>query len=238
MELLIKYGVDIALIAVFVICVVTSMKKGFLQGILSLACVIISFAAATSLSGPIAEWCYDTFLDGMVAAKVEEAMLDGFKSIDETVSQAIPQFLLESVSQLGIDIGTVTESIESLGLSTHDTAQKISVQIIRPVAVVILRIFAYMVIFAFVRFLTGVIAKALSRIANLPFLKEVNKWFGAALGVIKGLILIFSVCMVFNLCSDVMKNTDVFVEAIENSNICGIIGNVDFSALVAVNDKN
>ena len=54
----------------------------------------------------------------------------------------------------------------------------------------------------------------------------------AVLGIIKGLFLVFSVCIVLNLCADVMKNTDVFVKAIENSNICGIISGVDFSAFL------
>lgn len=232
MELLIKYGIDAVLTVVLVVCVVVSMKKGFLKGILSLVCVIVSVLAATSLSGPLAEWCYDSFLDGAVTSKLEETMTEGLVSVDSTVAQSIPDFLLESISQLGIDVGSVTESIESLGLSTHDTAQKISVQIIRPAAVVILRILAYLLIFALVRFLTGLIAGGLSRVAKLPFLKDVNKWLGVVLGIIKGLFLVFSVCIVLNLCADVMKNTDVFVKAIENSNICGIISSVDFSALL------
>lgn len=237
MDLLIKFGVDIALIIVLIANVIGSMRKGFLKCILSLVCVIVALAAATTFNEPVAEWSYDSVLDSIVTEKVEESMLNGMESIDaaltvEAITQAIPQFLADSIAEIGIDISAVTESIDSLDLSTHDTAQNISQQIIKPAALVLLRMLAYVLIFVFVRFLTGMITNVFSGIVKLPILKGVNRWLGAALGAAKGIILVFSICVVLNLLSQIVKNTDVIVQAIENSNICGIISGVDFAALL------
>ena len=237
MDLVINYGVDIALIIILVGSVIGSMRKGFLKCVLSLLCVIVALAAATTFNEPVAEWGYDSVLDSMVTEKVEESMLNGMESIDaaitvDAITQAIPQFLVDSIAEMGIDISSVTESIDSLELSTHDTAQSISQQIIRPAALVILRMLAYILIFVFVRFLAGIITNVFSGIVKLPVLRSVNKLLGAILGVVKGIVLVFSISMLLNLFSQIIKNTDVIAQAIENSNICGIISGVDFSAFL------
>lgn len=237
MDIVIKYGVDIALIIVLISTVIGSMRKGFLKCVLSLLCVIVALAAATTFNEPVAEWCYDSVLDGIVTEKVEESMLNGMESIDaaltvESITQAIPQFLTDSIAELGIDISSVTKSIDSLDLSTHDTAQNISQQIIRPAALVLLRVLAYILIFVFVRFLTGIITNIFSGIVKLPVLRSVNKLLGAILGAVKGIVLVFSIGMLLNLFAQIIKNTDVIAQAIENSNICGIISGVDFTVLM------
>ena len=237
MEFLVKFGVDIALIIILVATVIGSMRKGFLKCILSLICVVVAITAATTFNAPLAEWSYDSVLDSIVTAKVEESMINGMESIDaaltvEAITQAIPQFLVDSIAQMGIDISSVTDSIDSLNLSTHDTAQNISQQIIKPAAMVLLGILAYILIFVFVRFLTGMVANVLAKIVKLPVLNGVNKLLGAILGAVKGLILVFSICVVLNLFSQIVKNTDVLVQAIENSNICGIISGIDFAAFL------
>lgn len=237
MEFLVNFGVDIALIIILIATVIGSMRKGFLKCILSLVCVVVALLAATSFNELVAEWSYDSILDSIVTEKVEESMLGGMESIDaaltvESITQAIPQFLVDSIAEMGIDIGSVTESIDSLNLSTHDTAQNISRQIIKPAVMILLRILAYILIFVLVRFLSGIVANFLSGIVKLPILRGVNKWLGAILGTVKGVILVFSICAVLNILSQIVKSTDVLVQAIENSNICGIISGVDFVAFL------
>ncbi len=237
MDFVIKFGVDIALILILISAVISSMRKGFLKCILSLVCVVVALAAAAAFNETVAQWSYDSVLDSIVTEKVEESMLNGMESIDavitvEAITQAIPQFLADSIAEMGIDINDVTKSIGSLDLSTHDTAQNISQQIIRPAALVLLRILAYILIFIFVRFLTGMITNLLSGIVKLPILRGVNKMLGAILGAVKGIVLVFSISMLLNLFSQIIKNTDVLAQAIENSNICGIISGVDFAAFL------
>ena len=56
MDLLIKFGVDIALIIVLISNVIGSMRKGFLKCILSLVCVIVALVAATTFNEPVGKY--------------------------------------------------------------------------------------------------------------------------------------------------------------------------------------
>lgn len=243
MELLIQYGVDVALIIVFAVCIIVSMRKGFLSSLLSVVCVLLSIAAATVFSEPLAQLCYDNVLDNAVTVKVEESLGEGLESIDqalnaESVNQVIPDFLNEGIAKLGIDTDSVIQSLEATDLSLHDIASKISQQIIRPAAIVILKIIAFILIYAVARFLLGLVAKFLSGAAKLPFLKDVNKWLGAIFGAVKGLAIVVALCILLGLYSYLVENTNVFARAIENSNICGIISDVDFVGMLSADNIN
>lgn len=235
-SLILLYGIDIALIAVLAVSVISSMRKGFLRCIFSIICVVISVAVAMSLSLSAAEWSYDNILSGYVTDKVEEAMQEGIDStsVATTVNQIvdeIPDWLKIQLEGFGIDVGNVTEDISSLKLSVHDTAEKISHDIIRPGALVLLRMLCFILIYLAARFVLGLLAGVVCGIAKLPVLKQANKWLGAATGLIKGVVLIFLLSTLLNGYSVLQSEQDKLSQAVENSAICNTVKNLDITDL-------
>ncbi len=237
--LLLLYGVDILLVVVLAVSVISSMRKGFLRCILSIICVVIAVAAAMSLSQPAAEWSYDNILSGYVTDKVETAMQDGLDSasVATTINQIvdeIPDWLTTQLEGFGIDVGDVTDDISSLQLSVHDTAEKISHDIIRPGALVLLRMLCFILIYLAARFVLGLVAGVLCGIAKLPLLKQANKWLGALAGVIKGVALIFLLTTLLNGYASLTTEKDSVAQAVEKSAICNAVRNLDITDLTKI----
>ncbi len=122
-----------------------------------------------------------------------------------------------------ININDVITEISQVQLSSEDTAEIIADEIIRPGVLVLLKLVLFLLIFLAVRFLLGMVSGVICKIADLPILKQVNKTLGAIAGIIKGITLIFAFSIFFNFLSELLKNTNVFAQAIENSHICDII---------------
>ena len=233
MDLVVQYGVDIALILILIISVISSMHKGFLKSLLSLACFAVALIAASAFNEPVSDWCYENIISDIVVKEVENAMSEGFSSESAAVTvqssiDMLPGFITEYLKNMGIDISTVSKQIADLELSSADTALRISENIIRPGALVLLRMIFYLIIFIAVRFVLGLLSGVLNGITKLPLLKQVNKWLGAALGLIKGIVLLLAVCSVLNFVGDITKNSDVLSQTIENSRICAMIDESGF----------
>ena len=228
MQFLTQYGIDAFLIILLLLTVIISVRKGFVKCVVSLICVVVAMLAASSFNEPAAEWCYDNIVSDIVVSKVEESIdkSSDAHSVDLMISEVIdnvPDFIAVQLTKLGLDIDVLSENISQLQLSTEDTARKISDELIRPGIIVLLNLVFYLIIFIVVRLISCFLSGIIVKIADLPVFKQANKTLGALVGVIKGLVLIVTLSFVFNFLSELLKNTNVFVQAIENSHICDII---------------
>ena len=208
---------DILLVIVFVGTVLSSMRKGFLRCILSLACVIAAIAVAMTFSQPAAEWCYDNILSAAAM------------TVNQVIGE-IPDFLVSQLTEFGIDVNAVAEEISSLKLSAQDTAEMISKDIVRPGVLVLLKMFCFILIYLIVRFLLGFLSSLIKGISKLPLLKQVNKGLGAVIGALKGVAIVFLVCTLLNAIPLDYFDPPIFAQAVDNSLICNFINNTDLSA--------
>ncbi len=228
MQLIINYGIDAVLLILLLLSIVSSMRKGFLKCVLSLICAVAALTVAASFNEAAAEWCYDNVLSEIVVSNVEKSInetadTENIGSVIEGVVETVPEFITIQLTKLGVDPLDLSERISQLQLSTEDAAEKISKEIIRPGVLVLLRLVLYLIIYWIVRFVLGLFSGFICKIADLPILKQVNKWLGAATGVFKGLLIIVSLTIIFSFCEELLKSTNVFALAIENSRICDII---------------
>lgn len=228
MQFIIQYGIDVLLLFVLISSVIASVRKGFLKCILSLICAVVALVAASSFNESASEWCYDNIVSDIVVSNVENRIEDVFDvgSVDSAVQTAVdslPEFIIPALDKLGIDIDDVTAEIDRMQLSTEDTAEVIADKIIRPGALVLLRLILFLIIYFAVRCILGLVSGIICKIADLPILKQVNKSFGAIFGVVKGITFVFAFSILLNFLSELLKNNNVFAQAIENSRICDII---------------
>lgn len=231
MEYVLEYGVDALLIILVIITVADSARRGFLRCVLSLVCVAVALFAAFRFSQPAAEWSYDNLLSEPIESKVSQALTEGFdsESAAQTVIQTIdmiPEVLTSQLSDFGVDIDSLSDQIASLKLSPDDTAQKISVEIIRPGALVLLKLICYILIFIAVRFILGLFIGLIDKLPSPAILQSANKWLGAGLGAVKGVILAFVLCLLLNALSGLFDSSGQIGIALENSRICQAVSNL------------
>lgn len=229
MEFFIKYSIDAVLLIILITNILDSAKKGFFRCVLSLVCVIAAVIASVTFSQPLAEWGYDNLFSERIEAEVEQALSEGSNSgsvafsITSTVDM-IPDVLITQLEDMGININELTDEISSLELSAADTAEKVSADIIRPAALVLLKMICYVLIFIAVRFVLGLIIGLIDKLPAPGLLHHANKWLGAALGVVKGVILVLVICLFINDCSALLANSEELTAAVESSRICSLVG--------------
>ncbi len=235
-SLLLAFGIDALLIIVFAVSIISSMRRGFLSCILSLVCAAVALFAAINLSQPASEWTYDNVLSGYVVNEVEKAMTEGFDSqaAASTVSQVIemiPDMIVNQLEDFGIDIGELSKNISEMQLSAKDTAEKISYDIIRPGALVLLKMLCFVLLFVAIRFVLGILSRFVEKVAKLPLLKGANRTLGALVGAIKGVVIAVALCMLANFLAALSGEDSTVAVCVENSRICNAVSSFEFSDL-------
>lgn len=231
MDYFVKYAVDAALVIILVINILSSARKGFLRCVLSLVCVLVAIFAAVNYSDDLAQWSYDNIFDSFVASKIEQEIPDGFSSKDaaQAINQAvdyIPQWLTEQLKDIGIDIDAVSKQIASKSENGATAAEQISQEIIRPAALVLLKMVAYLVIFTVVRLALGLLINLVDKFAKLPLLRQTNRLLGGAVGALEGAVIVIIISLFLNMAVAITDyNSDKFTQAVENSKIVNIISN-------------
>ena len=84
----------------------------------------------------------------------------------------------------------------------------------------------FLVIFIGLRFLFGIVIRVVSKIANLPLLRPINKFLGIFLGLFEGLFSVYSLTIILGFISQLLNSSNEIAQAIENSLICDIIGEI------------
>lgn len=228
MEIFVKYSIDAILLIILITNILDSARKGFFRCVLSLVCVVAAIFASVTFSQPLAEWSYDNIFSAQIEAEIEQALEDGInsssvaKAVTSTL-EIIPGVLTTQLEDMGIDINALTERISSLELSASDTAQKVSTDIIRPVALVLLKMICYVLIFLAVRFVLGLIIGLIDKLPTPRLFRRANKLLGGVLGTAKGVILVLVICLFINACAGLFKNSEMFDESVKNSRICSLV---------------
>ncbi len=239
MEIFVKYSVDAILLILLITNILDSARKGFFRCVLSLVCVFAAIFASVTFSQPLAEWSYDNIFSVQIEAEIEQALEDGINSSSvaravTSVLEVIPGVLTTQLEEMGIDINALTENISSLELSASDTAEKVSADIIRPAALVLLKMICYVLIFIAVRFVLGLIIGLIDKLPAPKLFRRANKWLGAALGTVKGVILVLVICLFINACSGLFRNNEMLSASVENSRICSWVSELGEPDLDAI----
>lgn len=230
--------IDAVLLLIIVLTVISSMRKGFLSSVLSIICVIFAIIGASVLCEPAAEWCYDNVVDSIVvntiADEINSVIIDGsgVNAVKSAVD-SIPDIVIDQLSAAGVNVNSLIGELSLLDLSAEDAAIQISQKIVRPGALVILRVITYLILYLVIRFVLNIVAGVIHRIFNFSLFKKANRLLGAALGLVKGTAIVFMIATLLNLYADIVNNNDAVNQAIEFSYICGIINDVDFLELLA-----
>ena len=188
---------DLAIIAVLALFAFWGSRKGLVLTLCSLAAVFVALIGASFLSDALAE---------PVAKAIEPAVTS---SIHDTVTSyyqrtpAVNTKETDWLAQLPLDelLNPLRESkffkgyVETFQKAVDDKAAEIVTHAVQALAHFVAVQIARMVIFAlaFIAILIAwvFLSRALDLVAKLPVLSTVNRWGGAAAGLVKGGLVLF-----------------------------------------------
>lgn len=220
--------IDIALLAIMLIFLIVSAKRGFLITLLEVLVFAIAVISAANLCKPAANSIYDTFIGPNITEKVSASLSENSDIMSSAgkasaVVDNLPKIIKDYILRTDPDENNITSEILNGDFSGTDAAEKLSSDIAKPIAVLSPVIFLLLSIV--LSLLLSVVAKWLNKICKLPLIGTANTVLGGVFGILKGLIAVYFIGIILLLLSANSKQNTSFYEAVNNSAIITIIQN-------------
>ena len=185
-------GLDIALIAIALLCIYFGYKHGFVRTLQNLSSFVLSIIIALLTYGKITKIISESVVGKFIKEKIFNSL-----SVSNTDFSSLPEFL-QAPLESGVE--GIAETVSA----------NMSVMVISIISVVLTIVVS--------KFLLGLLFKVLNVFAKLPLLKQCNRLLGIAFGALNGY---FWVCIVLYAVTYLSKlpNMQFLVGMLESSNI-------------------
>ncbi len=219
--------VDIFVIIIILFSVIFNLKRGFVKSIVGLLSLILTVLLISYVSQPISEFVYDNFIHKSVCESIEENEKNQIDKETKNYFDILPDFAKEAAQSAGIDANDVSEIIKN-NVASGNKTEVISRTIVRPAAIKLISIFVDVILFAILMFLFSFISKFICSFFKIPLLNEANKFLGAVLGLLKGIIIAAFVCSLVSYISETSEGGFLIFnkETISNSVLFNFFSNV------------
>ena len=216
--------IDMALLAIMLIFLIVSAKRGFLITLLEVLVFAIAVISAANLCKPAANSIYDTFIGPNITEKVSASLSENSDIMSSAGKASAVVDNLPKIIKTDPDENNITSEILNGDFSGTDAAEKLSSDIAKPIAVTVLSPVIFLLLSIVLSLLLSVVAKWLNKICKLPLIGTANTVLGA-FGILKGLIAVYFIGIILLLLSANSKQNTSFYEAVNNSAIITIIQN-------------
>jgi uncharacterized membrane protein required for colicin V production len=191
---------DLAVVAVIIINVILSAKKGFVKTVVEVVGFIIALSLAFSLSTPVAEYTYDSF----VGPAVEKSLTESTQNIADTspndLFETLPPIITENAKNFGISTESILGEISgSVKENSTEAVQTISQDIVRPITVKIISMVATLLIFLVLSIVVKFLAKVLNKLFSFSIIGKINTNLGGVIGFFKGIVFATVLCVAISL---------------------------------------
>lgn len=185
--------IDIGIVLTVIIFVVIGWKKGFLLKIVEMASGIFGLLGSIILARPFST-ILDKWIGEAVGLKINEYLLSRTDLFSQGLNEVNVRAAFEGMSLPTFMVDWIVESIDfdQVTLSIIEVVQPFVKSLALLVIAFIVLFFGSMVIF----FILKILAKL---VTSIPFIKQVDKVFGALFGLLKVAALIYVLLFVLAL---------------------------------------
>lgn len=209
--------IDVFFILVFVLTVLTGYLRGFAVSLISLLRFAIAVPLAFYTSSKYSYIIYQKIIQvratELISEKVNSTI--DFNSISASIRESADS--LPFVLKNSVDLSF----LEGLSSGSSDLTSQIVNNIVEPVAIAVIKIIIFVltiVLFYVITWIIILLVKKIGKAENAPF-KKTNKFLGAVFGLVKSVILIFTVAAVFEFIIEICGsgNDNSFVTELKSS---------------------
>lgn len=190
---------DVAIVLILAFFVWRGVSKGFVLTLCGLVAVIIAVVGANFLAGALAPKV-GAALEPRFAQMIEEQLTEAiqsteFVSPDGGVAQLPDQVPLAGVLDVLRGMGLYQDLIDKVDQAVSQGLTGAAASAAAAVAAAIAQAAAYMILFlvsfVLILILWRLLSHALDLVTRLPVLNGLNKLGGAAIGLVKGALILF-----------------------------------------------
>ncbi len=209
-----NYIIDIVLIALIVLIVAVSSKRGFILTVFDFASGIVAFIGARILSPYVSTFVYDNFFKSTVISFLSEK----YSSAGDTVASAIDNmysvfsFLPEGIYAYIKESGIIdSQAISQTIMTNITTVEQLESSIVGPIMSSVIQLIAFAVLSIVLLVVLRIAAKFISRVVNISKIAgKLNSILGAAVGLLKGLVYVFIIAVVICVLSYASEDVAVY----------------------------
>ena len=190
-----NYIWDGILILAIVLCVVFSMKKGFISASKSILALILTAVLLSSMQPQVLGFLQSTAASESIRNMVSKNISSSYQKqqLPEDADTTDTQNTEKICTSLGFP-KFMENSIKKTVSGMTEIKNNVMEVITDAVTLMILKVIAMILVFLLVRIFVFLLLKILQGLFELPGLKTINRSLGAVLGVINALLLIYIIC--------------------------------------------
>ena len=202
---------DLIVLAIIVITVLISAKRGFVRTAVELVGFIAAVFISFTISTPLANTTYDKIIEPSILSTVTSAANtvadDSAAAAVDGIWNRMPDWLKIGVERAGISKESLDGSItDNIGNGIQSAAESASQNVIKP-AVTITLALVYQVI-SLIILLVAVkpLARLINKLFSFSIIGTANRVLGGVVGLPKGIIYAIAFCLVITLIVSFTQN--------------------------------
>ena len=217
--------IDLLLVLAFALVVLMAARRGFFKTVLRLGAWVVSIVGAGFLSAALATPIYNAFFANPARTLIEReigAAVEGSQAAQ--AAQKVIEELPEALRQLADFAGISTEGLIGnlqQNFTTADAAALLEQSIVAPIAIAVIRLAVCLALFVLLLIGLRFVTHHLEKLRKIPVLKQTDWMLGAALGAVKGVLLVFVLALLLRAWAAI-SNGENFVLAVESSRIANL----------------
>jgi len=217
--------IDLLLVLVLCLMVWMAARRGFFRTALRLGAWIVSIALAAALSAALAQPTYEAFFAAPVRAMIEQnigAAVDSSQAAQyaQRVIEELPAALQQLAGVAGISTEGLIGSLQS-SFTVAGAAALLEQSVAAPIAIAVIRLVMNLALFMLLLFGLQFLCRHLEKLREIPVLKQTDWILGAALGLIKGVLLVLVLALLLR-AGAALNAGGSFALAVENSRIAAL----------------
>ena len=227
--------VDIFIVAVFAVLVLSGVRNGLVRSVISLIVVIACAALAVWLSEPAAQGAYDLFIKNSLETAVEARLPDtsSAQNVQEVIA-SLPAVIVEAAQSMGVDINSISQQAGVIDLNSANIAAELCDSIAKPIAVAVLKVLFFVLIFFGFDFILQIAAKGVCKLFDLPVIRSFNRALGGVFGAVKGVFTVVFICLLLDAAASFVPGTAFALAVGESKIVSMIVSTGAFSRLITV----
>lgn len=228
-----NFIVDVIIIALAVLVIVRSSKKGFVSSLIDTFSMVLASIASYMVTPKVAQFVYDSFIKDSISKGFEKVLdeINVNAAINEKIDAmvaSLPTSAVNLAESLGIiNLNAISSGIHMSG--AIDNTQLIS-QVLNDLAynvmITITKVVVFFLLFIVITLLLRVISKFLENVNKIPLIGKLNSGLGGVLGIVKAAIIVLVVCTVMYFIASSSDNAQL-VSAIASSKLYNYITEIN-----------
>ncbi len=202
---------DLLIVLILVLCTLIGKKRGFIKTFFGFFGSLIAFVVSSVLSKPVGTFLAEKCFSPVMNRVLLEALREKIGSVETVDFSVLPESAAEILEKFGTNADSINSFLAAQSeLAGQQLQDAVLDFIVRPVSIAAGVSVAFIVLFLVLAVGIRILVRALDLISKLPILNFSNRFLGAGIGFVWGVLLAVIVSAILTVAAPAMQNTALF----------------------------